>query len=259
MVWKRSFSDAPQDRSGERLLFAVGIVAFALGVFPYMAVSKMPDYWDWNSRHALLAPLGVGFMLYYGLAITIRALRVRPAVLLGVCCVLVSVFVTSYVRMYSWYWLDWYKCCSLVQEFKKSDVMRDHTTFLVDDETGQLNAKRRSIRFYEYAGLMKRAFHDQTRFAAPVESWQGEESLKGLRTLLAGQHLKPRIPDFAKLYCLADWVPRQPEYLVRITQARDAPGPVGLVRLKIMEILDPAQFDSEIAGFVHLTFTKIAK
>jgi hypothetical protein len=258
-VWKRSFSDATQDRRTEQILFMVGVVAFVLGVFPYLAVSKMPDYWDWNSRHALLVPLGVGFMLYYGLAMMSRALRVRPDVFFGLLCLLVSLFVTSYVRIYSWYWLDWYKCCSLVQEFQKSDAIRDHTSFLVDDEAKQLNAKRRSIRFYEYAGLMKRAFRDQTRFATAVESWHGEESMKELQSLLSGQHIKPRVPDYAKLYCLADWSPKQPEYLLRITQAREAPGPVGLVRLKILEFLDRTRFDAEISGLVHVTSARIAR
>ncbi|MEA2520259.1 MAG: hypothetical protein QOF49_2339, partial [Chloroflexota bacterium] len=44
------------------ILALIGLVILALGVFPYLAVGRMPTIWDWSSRHQLLVPIGIGLV-----------------------------------------------------------------------------------------------------------------------------------------------------------------------------------------------------
>jgi hypothetical protein len=252
---RRRGTEAPESTLRQDLvLFTTGVIALLLALFPYLAVRKVPSYWDWNSRHSLLAPLGVSFVLVYGLRAAGRCLHVAPRQLLLVYCLLVAVFVTGNVRVYASYWMDWYKCLSLVQQFKGSEIMAKHTSFLFKDEVEQWNAKRRHLRFYEYAGLMKRAFGDERRFGQLEPNWHGATDLSNVVKLLKDGDISKKIPDYPKLYCLRDWEPEQPQYLVTIAAAREKLSGLELLRLKLLELFDNQRFQSELPPLVHLKY-----
>jgi hypothetical protein len=54
----------------------------------------------------------------------------------------------------------------LIHNFKKNEEIRNHTTFLFDDKTANLNANGRTYRFYEYGGMLQYAFGDQSRLGS---------------------------------------------------------------------------------------------
>jgi hypothetical protein len=147
-------------------LFVAGFLFFIVGVFPYLAVGKLPDLADWQSRHQLLVPLGASFMLFYGYKIASNRLVKSSFVKVSVISVIVALFVVGNVVSYLDYQKDWYKEVSLIHNFKKNEEIRNHTTFLFDDKTANLNANGRTYRFYEYGGMLQYAFGDQSRLGS---------------------------------------------------------------------------------------------
>jgi hypothetical protein len=154
-------------------LFALGLLFFAIGVVPYLAVGKFPELHDWNSRHQLLLPLGASFILYYGLmtlAERVNLSSMNKKILLSF---LMAVFLSANILGYADYQRDWYKQVSLIENIKASETIRSDTTILFEDHTTDLNANNRSYRFYEYGGMMLAAFRDESRLGCDLGSFQG--------------------------------------------------------------------------------------
>jgi hypothetical protein len=147
-------------------LFVAGFLLFVVGVFPYLAVGKLPDLADWDSRYQLLVPLGASFMLFYGYKITSNRVVKSSFTKVSVISVIVALFVIGNVVSYLDYQKDWFKEVSLIHNFKKNEEIRNHTTFLFDDKTANSNANWRTYRFYEYDGMLQYAFGDQSRFGS---------------------------------------------------------------------------------------------
>ena len=118
----------------------------------------MPQLGDWNSRHQLLVPLGASFMLFYSFKIIsdrfIRSSTVKVAIISAIIALLVATSVVSYLD----YQRDSYKQISLLDNIKNKEEIRNHTTFLFEDQTIQLNANTRSYRFSEYTGMLQVRF-----------------------------------------------------------------------------------------------------
>lgn len=54
----------------------------------------------------------------------------------------------------------------MVKNFKQEKAIIEDSTFFFIDNTSSLNARNRTYRFYEYTGLMKFAFGNETRYGA---------------------------------------------------------------------------------------------
>ena len=141
------------------LLF--GVFAFVTGVFGYLAVDRVPVYWDWNSRFQMLVPLGAGFIIVYLGRIFLTS---KARVLLY--SLLVVLFIYANYTVYMKFQQDWFKQLSIVENLKKEEIMKNNTTFLFTDRAPKFNANDRQYRFYEYTGLMKLAFGNETRFGS---------------------------------------------------------------------------------------------
>ena len=138
----------------------LGVVATFLGLFPYLAVARIDMSSDWDSRHQLLVPLGAAFLLVF----VAKGVLKRKAKLVAIA-VVVACFVTANLATWTAFQRDWYKQLSLVQSFRSSLLVREARHLLIDDRASSLDALRREYRFYEYAGLLHRAFGDEQRLA----------------------------------------------------------------------------------------------
>jgi len=154
-------------------LLVLGIFLFAIGAFPYLAVGKVPELGDWNSRHQLLMPLGASFLLYYGFMILAERANTSPLNRKVLLSLIVAVFLSTNILGYADYQRDWYKQVSLIENFKSSDIIRNNSIILFEDHTTDLNANNRSYRFYEYNGMMSSAFGDESRLGCDLGSFQG--------------------------------------------------------------------------------------
>ncbi len=198
-------------------------------------------------------------MLYYGLRVIARWVKAKgTTVLLAYCCLL-CIFVTGNVKTYGEYWVDWYKALSLIDQFKSSEVIRDHTSFLFRDEATQFNAKNRWLRFYEYAALMSVAFGDEKRFGCDDKHWAGPGAVEEVERVVRGDAFRTPIAHHASSYRLSDWTPREPEYRVTILPAVKSLGVWDVAKLKYRELCDTTAFAAVPPYLVRLEYERIQR
>jgi hypothetical protein len=248
----RRLPEPEQDGRRDLVLLIVGFFALFAALFPYLAVSKMPSYWDWLSRNARLVPLGVGLVLCLGVRVALTRIRVNSRSLLLANCLFLCVMISGNLRVYPQYWLDWYKAVSLVKEFKQSAEIKTHTTFLFKDECEDMNAKRRVYRFYEYGALMTLAFGEDSRFGDDEKRWDARTGLETLRNFLKELRNGPGGLNYTPAYFISQWVPRVPECRVRILAKTPRLGSIDLFKFKIAELLDSASFYATLPSLVLL-------
>ena len=140
--------------------FLLGLFLLFIGIYPYLVVRTSPSYYDWDSRHMLLLPLGLSF-LAMGLFSTIKYKGIQKIAFMA----LMSVFITFNSFAYYNYLVDGLKQDSLLANINKSEIIKDNSTFIIYDETGDYDALKRTYRFYEYSGMIDEIYGNQSKFA----------------------------------------------------------------------------------------------
>jgi len=222
-------------------LLGLGALFFALGLFPYLAVGLTPQVHSWNSRHLLLAPLGLSLVII-ALSRLLVPRRVLPAVLAGLLAAMILVDVNGYLVLQK----EWYKWSSVTAQMRGNAAIRNHTSFLVRDEAAQYNFSTNCCRFYEYAGMMKRSFGDERRFARDVQDTIDLQGYGGIGAFLNAS------------YGLSEYRPVPPQYLITIGPGRLRPDQLQTVRLMMDEICAGEEFQREVAELVTLKVKKIS-
>lgn len=141
-------------------LAALGFVFFCIAVFPFIVVGKAPTNNDWQTRSQFLLPVGVSFMIYYGTKLIFKT-HMQNWIFL------IVIFTSVHLNLIYGleFFFDYIKQESLITNFKSEPKLKDNKTFLVKDYTEFLNARDRTYRFYEYTGLFKTAFQNESRLA----------------------------------------------------------------------------------------------
>ena len=85
------------------------------------------------------------------------------------------------INSYAGFVRDWNKQLTIIDYAKKSDCIRSATLILIDDNTTNQNAIKRTTRFYEWNGLLAYALGNENRFA--VESSERSAILEGMYDL----------------------------------------------------------------------------
>ncbi len=225
-------------------LFYLGLFLFSVAVFPYIVTGSMPNLYDWNSRFQLLVPLGACFILYYGIRSLSNRLGWRYRWYSFLYAMIIAIFIAVNFTTYLNYQKDWYKQLSLVELFKSSRIIQDNTTFIFDDQTRGMNAQKRVYRFYEYAGLMKFALKDETRFGVDLDFYN---KVKWGKFFVD----QPR-------HNISGYVPKDPDYRVVIkTGHYDLSRSYQVIRVIYYEVFFPKKFKEVITGIVKLEYVKL--
>ncbi len=116
-----------------------------------------------GDKELALLPLGVAFLVLAICRLARLALSRGAAQLMGMA-VLASSLVLS-ASICASYLVDWQKQDALVGAFRRTPALESASTVVFRDETRSMNIFQRRYRFYEWNGLLKRAFGDETRFA----------------------------------------------------------------------------------------------
>jgi hypothetical protein len=147
-----------------KFLFGIlfGLFTLFLGFVPYLIVGRTTDIWDWQSRQQLLLSLGIAITAYCSTKIIFPN---RNKLLVAFWTLGISAMIVQNFVVYSDYQIDWWKQESIMYNMSINDDVINETSFVVRDNTKELNTLNRSIRFYEHAGMMKKVFGTETRFA----------------------------------------------------------------------------------------------
>lgn len=152
------------------LIFCLsGFVIFIIGVLPYILVRKIGTSFDWNSRHQLLTSLGISIFLSFFTDLilsffinTKNQMKMKALIY----CFSISCFAFFNFITYVEYQKDWWKQISLISKIQLQPEIQNATSIFFTDNTQELNARSRSYRDYEYAGIMKSIFRDEKRYGS---------------------------------------------------------------------------------------------
>jgi hypothetical protein len=147
-------------RGGLQVL--VGLLITWLGMFPYMALGHFPNLnalligfvpgaSDWDSRHQLLMPLGLGLVIV-GVLNFLNPARLWAGVL--VVCGLSTVLNLTFSQEY---YLDSIKTQRIIEAFRSDPDVKEFDMALIDDQALRFNARGRAIRSYEWDYMLKAA------------------------------------------------------------------------------------------------------
>lgn len=224
------------------MLFA-GVVTFVAGVYPYLAVGKMPESASWASRHQLLVPFGAALIVVACVQLIGRVLHAGSTVQLLALCVLVSAFVFSDVNVSLRYQRDWYKQVALMSQMGRNPDVRRGSYFVLVDKTKRLNERERRYVAYELNGMMRHVFGDATRFGVD-EAASASESEGGLGLEMMVKHQQ---------YNCWQYKPTKQRYSVIVDSgSTDVLSRTELLRLMWQEVFAPAAFSKAVGGIVTI-------
>lgn len=188
----------PQYKTRDNIiLVGLGFGIFFLAVFPYTAVGKLPQLIGMESRHQLLVPLGFALIVYFS---TIYIFNNRQDIITRMLHLLIAIFVIQ--NLYYGYrnHLDWFYQVGIEENIKDSKILREHTTFIVNNDLNNysLLSNKRHMGFYEQNGRMKKVFGDDSRLM--VENEKEIEKFKKYKNY--------------KQYNFSSWRYEKPIYLV---------------------------------------------
>lgn len=139
-------------------ILILGISAMFLASFPYWIIDLVPSYYEWRSRHQLLLPLGGALTIVGAILLLDRGNR-----LLIISMIIGSSLafnISTYVEVFA----DWQKQSQLIQLFSQEPKIEHAGLVVVRDNAAQLNAFIRTYRFYEWNGIVEKAFGNEKRF-----------------------------------------------------------------------------------------------
>ncbi len=246
---------APRERPRQRAartdlaLLGVGFMAFCVGVFPYVAVGKMPTLEGFESRHQLLVPFGAGLMVVYAVRLFTRRFKRGRWIGLVLILVVVAGSVAADVGKEIEYFREMYKTDAIIAQVRELPQFRTGTAFVFDDRAQDLDVSGRGFwRFYEYSGIFFHVFGDQTRFGADSAGWRSlAEKERAAQQGRGESYLN-------EAYKLSQFRMRDPQHLVVVTPGKpDLLRPEVMARLIWLELTDTSRFEQEVSRAVELT------
>ena len=222
------------------IFLMLGAWAWFIAVFPYCAVKKMPQLFDWADRHALLVPLGAACILFYGIKICVGS-SMRNAIY----AFFIALFITANFLGYLDWQRDAFKQLSLIEQIKSSDIIKKNTTLLVQDNTADLNAMQRKYFFYEYTGMLKQVFGDETRLMIDVYDF-----LKRFPENIQQRIAYPQ-------YHIQHYHIRRPDYKILIFYGDYPMTRTNAIRLTIQRFVAPEQFHANIKNILRFEYVPV--
>ena len=108
-------------------------------------VGQFPPYDEWDTRHELLAPLGIAIIVLAGCRVVRSLLGRRAAYMTGGAVIVLAVVVSASIS--AWYYVDWQKQKALVALLKATPAIEEASTVVFHDDTRALNIFGRAYGF----------------------------------------------------------------------------------------------------------------
>ncbi len=134
---------------------ATGFGIILLGGFPYWILDLVPTVYEWSSRHQLLFPLGASVLLAGG------TMALPEKLMLPTITVLVAASASFFISNYLDFALDWKKQQAIAEFLVADENVQKVELIVFNDKSRDLNAIKRTYRFYEWNGLLN--FHGENQ------------------------------------------------------------------------------------------------
>lgn len=222
------------------ILLLLGMLIFFIGLFPYLAVGLTPELNTWSSRHLLLTPLGLTIII-----VILSLLSVRQKALIWCFGLTISACIILNINFYLDAQLEWFKWSSFTQNIKHDSTIKNNTTFLVDDNTVEFNAFKEKTRFYEYTGMMRSAFGDESRYAQNIDADINFNKSEKFKLLLNSS------------YGLSTYIPTKPQFKIIITKGTISKNKLTLFKLMYYMYFNKNRFDSSVSELIKINTVKL--
>lgn len=165
-------NNLPQDNTlkiSPKIWIIAGIIIFGFGILPYSIAFKTPYFTDMESRHQILLPFGTAFILTGLFLIIKNKFSLSQTSYIILVLIFSGFFISINQSKYASGLSDWLRQESIIENLKKSEIIKNNSTFLLNDNTSEYNMNNRNIREFEYNGYLHKAFGNETRNILPKE------------------------------------------------------------------------------------------
>ena len=138
----------------------IGIYFFIAGIFPYLAVGKIPSFIGVATRFQIFLPIGASFIILYFLSV-LKSIRLQKIAFV----VLISAFVIANLNAQIKYTKSWFKQDSLQLHFKTQPFFPENKNYVVIDRTSDYDENERGITHWAFIGMIKKSINQENRLA----------------------------------------------------------------------------------------------
>ena len=133
----------------------LGTALFLIATFPYTLVNKIPSYIGFDTRHQILLPLGLTFILFAVVAALPSFLgRIFASIVL-------AAFMLTTINANLNFLRGWVKQEALSQDIAQLNIDTSGVIFITKGLNAKFNATERVYTFYELNGLFKKVFGER--------------------------------------------------------------------------------------------------
>jgi len=158
-----SFTEELVQNKNDGKFLLLGILFFILGVFAYVAIGKLPNIYNFDSRHQLLVPLGFSFLLYFSIKIIASKLDLSTRNSHYIFSIFIIAFLSQNIYSGYKYKVDEFYQFGIEEQMKLNTLIQNNSTFIVDVRLDDVLANHREISFYEHNGRLKKVFGTDNR------------------------------------------------------------------------------------------------
>lgn len=144
------------------VFISIGIISLILACFPYWALSYIPTFFEWTSRHQLLMPLGFSLLLL-GI-VTVFPKRLADNLIAAI----ISSSICYGIDVYFKFYVDWEKQLKIVSLLQANNTIRNSSLIIFNDRSNIENGLHRNYRFYEWNGILEQAYGNQSHFGISI-------------------------------------------------------------------------------------------
>lgn len=167
------------------ILLCFGVILFVMGAFPYLAVGKFPIFRSWETRHAILTLLPVSIMIVSGIQLLQNKFGAKQTKLINIFIIfLLTSFSARHIENYLMWQARWIKDSTFMTHLLHNANASLFSTYYVQDEWpiedhSLLYKYDSEYEFYEYAGMFRLIWGDQSRLGLDLKAadWQEQQHL----------------------------------------------------------------------------------
>ena len=213
-----------------------GILLCWLALFPYLLIGLNPDHTGWNSRNQLLVPLGLSFILFFVIELIADSFPKHAFLRFYLTTIIISFFIIKNVDKQIDFERDYLAQTNLINLFAHDPLFKSGDNFILHNEV-KTWANNRSLSFYEFSGMSRKALGDQSRWA----SNSAEQKYKKNKLFI---HEKYNLKDFkGKSHVI--------ELRIINGPASDAlMGRMGVLKLMLIDQFDSDSFKTSMENYL---------
>jgi hypothetical protein len=237
------------DKNNLLAFFSLGWFAYMMGIIPYLLIRDTETNFGagWLSRDQLVLPVGIAFILLYSLKAIIKELEINKKIMTALLSLCIAGFVSANIVNCLDFQRYWFKQLSIIEAFKKSDIVRNNTTFLVKDELADINLFGDPIRNTTYNGIAKYVYGDETRYILDQVYSDAEWFNKDLMAKLS------KLPELN----MSDYVFTKPQYLITLKPGTYPRSLTSAAKLLLMKYINKSKFEEKIKDILYLEYEKL--